>query len=215
VEGRPALHVVEGGLERSPLPPVIRLRGEILRLGAPIGTTPLGSWLAGEWGPAAQRVSVRLIPRPQAPNLPGLLRRMLECRHGAVPRVLCLERWEDCWCVLSEPLEGTSLALRLATGRPPSQRWCFRLGWQLTYAVLSAHACGLASGSIHESGIWLTSDNYLKLPEWSSELADPAVDWRDLVEICRRLNLDLPTTPTEWLPWFEQRARRFSVYEPI
>lgn len=213
MEGRPALRVIDGGLQRA-LPPLIRLNGQILRLGAPIGAAPLGAWLAGEWGPRAQAVSVRLVPRSQAPAWPRLLHRMQSCSHGAVPRVLSVERWEDCWCAVLEPLRGTTLALRLATGRPPSRRWCFRLGWQLAYAVLSAHACGLRSGSVHESGIWITAEKYLKLPEWS-ETADAAKDWRGLTELCRRLNLDLPSTATDWLPWFERKARRLSVYEPL
>ncbi len=139
---------------------------------------------------------------------------MQTCRHGAVPRVLGVERWEDCWCALFEPLQGTTLALRLATGRPPSQRWRFRLLWQLVYAVFSAHSHGMASGSLHESGIWLTSENYLKLPDWSGS-ADPVADCQDLAKLGHRLNVSLSATPGEWLPGFERKARRLSVYEPL
>lgn len=213
MEGRPALRLIEGGRERA-YPPLLRLNGEVLRLRQPVGTPRLGLWLAGDWGAGAQPVSVRLVPRVLAPHWPGLLQRMQACGHGAVPRVLAVDRWEDHWCAVLEPLHGTNLALRLATGRPPSRPWCFRLLWQLAQAVLSAHECGLASGFLQETDIWLTSEKYLKLPEWS-DTANWAQDCLDLLALSSRLKVDLPASPGEWLPWFERKARRLSVYEPI
>lgn len=201
--------MLEGGQQRV-LPPLLRLNGEILRLRGPL----TGELLRGEWGPNAQPVSVRIVPRADEPTLPRLLHRMQSCHHGAVPRVVGVERWEDCWCALFEPLQGTTLAMRLATGKPPSQRWRFRLVWQLAYAVLTAHSHGLASGSLTESGVWLTSESYLKLPDWS-ERADPATDRQDLVGLGQRLNVDLSDNFPDWLPGFERKARRRSVYEPL
>lgn len=213
----PRFQLLEGRSREHPLPRVLEVAGEAVRLGPPLLPVSPGHLLSGHWmgaGGFARPVSVRLVPQLQARSWTQFLRQLPGRPHGAVPEVYRLERWQGFLCALGEPLEGVSLAHRR---RPLGARRATALAWQTAHALAWAHARGWAHGNLCPALLWLTSEGYVKILDWGVRAGSASEDCQAYGQLCQGLGVPSPPGPSlaEAVAWFERRHRRRSVYAPL
>ena len=135
----------------------------------------------------------------------GTLRSLVDFTHALVARVFGVLRSEErAMCLVSEHIPGAPLVRHCAkTGADARQRAALCLS--AVEAVLAVHAAGLVHGRLMPDRVVLTSRGGAAAPmitglglSWAAgETPAPEADAVAMVELARRLGLDVPARPRQ------------------